>query len=124
MPENYIESSSSDQVKISKEVIGSIANLAATNIEGIESMSGSITREVAEKFGMKNQAKGTKVETDEETCSVELSVIVEYGVNIIEVCKQVQQEVKKSIETMTGLAVESIDVVVAGIHMPKTEKSH
>ena len=70
------------QVQIADEVIAVIAGLAATEVDGVQKMSGNITNEIVSKLGMKNLSKGVKVSIDEEQVDVVLNLILKYGVSI------------------------------------------
>ena len=59
------------EVQIADEVVAIIAGLAATEVEGVDSMAGNITNELVGKLGMKNLSKGVKVDVTEEHVSVE-----------------------------------------------------
>ena len=48
------------EVQIADEVVAIIAGLAATEVEGVDSMAGNITNELVGKLGMKNLSKGVK----------------------------------------------------------------
>ena len=91
------------EVQIADEVVAIIAGLAATEVEGVDSMAGNITNELVGKLGMKNLSKGVKVEVTEEHVSVDLSLNIRYGYNIPAVSEQVQDKVSAAIENMTGL---------------------
>ncbi|MFR9151493.1 MAG: Asp23/Gls24 family envelope stress response protein, partial [Hungatella sp.] len=93
------------EVQIADEVVAIIAGLAATEVDGVDSMAGNITNELVGKLGMKNLSKGVKVEVTEEHVSVDLSLNIKYGFSIPEVCEKVQDKVKSAIENMTGLTV-------------------
>lgn len=54
------------EVQIADEVVAIIAGLAATEVEGVDSMAGNITNELVGKLGMKNLSKGVKVDVTEE----------------------------------------------------------
>ena len=91
------------EVQIADEVVAIIAGLAATEVEGVDSMAGNITNELVGKLGMKNLSKGVKVDVTEEHVSVDLSLNMKYGYNIPDVSEKVQEKVKSAIENMTGL---------------------
>lgn len=103
------------QVQIADEVIAVIAGLAATEVDGVQKMSGNITNEIVSKLGMKNLSKGVKVNIDEEQVDVVLNLILKYGVSIPKTSKEVQEKVKSAIETMTGLTVNEVNIRIAGI---------
>lgn len=109
-------------VKISDDVVAIIAGVAATEIPGVAGMSGGITGGITEMLGMKNLSKGIKVELGNEEVAVDIFIIVEYGSNITEIGKKVQENVKSSIETMTGLNVVEVNVNVQGVNIQKEAK--
>ena len=105
------------EVQIADEVVAIIAGLAATEVEGVDSMSGNITNELVSKLGMKNLSKGVKVTVLEGVVTVDLNLNIEYGKNILETSKKVQEKVKSSIENMTGLEVADVNIHIASVDM-------
>ena len=105
------------EVQIADEVVAIIAGLAATEVEGVDSMAGNITNELVGKLGMKNLSKGVKVDVTEEHVSVDLSLNIRYGYSIPSVSEQVQEKVSTAIENMTGLTVLDVNVKIAGVIM-------
>ena len=105
------------EVQIADEVVAIIAGLAATEVEGVDSMAGNITNELVGKLGMKNLSKGVKVDVTEEHVSADLSLNIRYGYNIPSVSEQVQEKVSTAIENMTGLTVLDVNVKIAGVIM-------
>lgn len=106
-------------VRIADEVVSIIAGLAATEVDGVASMSGGIAGGIAEALGRKNLSKGVKVEVGEEEAAVDLYLIVRYGSRIPDVAWAVQENVKKAIENMTGLRVVRVNVHVQGVSFPQ-----
>ena len=104
-------------MKIADEVVTIIAALAATEVEGVASMAGNITNELVSKLGMKNLAKGVKVTVLEGVCTVDLTLNIDFGKNILDVSRKVQDKVKTSIENMTGLEVADVNIRIAGVDM-------
>ena len=86
------------EVQIADEVVAIIAGLAATEVDGVGSMAGNITNELVGKLGMKNLSKGVKVDVLEDVVCVDLALNIEYGFNILETSKKVQERVKSAIE--------------------------
>lgn len=109
-------------VKIANEVVAIIAGLAATEIDGVAGMSGGMTADFTEMLGMKNLSKGVKVEVGEKEAAIDIFIIVEYGSKISDVASIVQKNVKKTVETMTGLSVVEVNVNVQGVNIPKEPK--
>ncbi len=105
------------EVQIADEVVAIIAGLAATEVEGVDSMAGNITNELVGKLGMKNLSKGVKVDVTEDHVSVDLSLNLKYGYNIPEVGEKVQDRVKSAIENMTGLSVLDVNIKIASVNM-------
>lgn len=110
-------------IRIADEVVSIVAGLAATEIEGVASMSGGIAGGIAEALGKKNFSKGVKVDVGEEEAAVDLFLIVRYGVRIPDVAWAVQENVKKAIENMTGLKVVRVNVHVQGVNFPQQTKT-
>jgi len=108
-------------VKISDDVVSVISGLAATEIKGVAGMSGGIAGGIAELLGRKNQSKGVKVTIGENEVNIDLHVVMEYGVKIPDVAWEIQEKVKKAVETMTGLNVVEVNIHVQGVTMDKVK---
>ena len=109
------------EVKIADEVVAIIAGLAATEVDGVSSMSGNTTREIIGKLGMKTLSKGVKVDVLEGIVSVSLKLNLKYGYSIVDVSNKVQEKVKSAIENMTGLTVADVNIRIAGVDVPEEE---
>lgn len=109
------------EVQIADEVVAIIAGLAATEVEGVDSMAGNISNELVSKLGMKNLGKGVKVSVTEEHVSVDLSLNIKYGYGIPAVSEKVQERVKTAIENMTGLIVLEVNIKIAGVNMEENK---
>ena len=106
------------KVQIAEEVITIIAGLAATEVEGVCSMGGNITKELVSRLGMKNLSKGVRVEvTEEGKIEVFVTINIAYGYAIPAVSGNVQEKVKAAIENMTGLEVSGVNVRIADVDM-------
>lgn len=111
-------------VKISDEVVSVIAGIAAQEIDGILDYQVGVTNNLSNIFkGKKNPTKTTKVTLDQDKAIIDMNVAVEYGIKIMDVVAEVQENVKKTVEAMTGLHVESVNVCVQNIYVPKKEES-
>ena len=108
-------------VRVTDDVIAVIAGLAATEVDGISAMAGNITNELMSRVGVKNLAKGVRVEIIGQKIRVAISLIIDYGVNIPTTCGKVQERVKSTIENMTGLTVTDVNVRIAGVDMNKNK---
>ena len=110
------ESKDIGEVRVADEVVAIIAGLAATEVEGVESMC-NITNELVSKLGMKNLSKGVKVHVGENDVTVNLALNIKYGCEIPKVSATVQDRVKTAIETMTGLEVSEVNIKIAGVNI-------
>jgi uncharacterized alkaline shock family protein YloU len=108
-----------DKIRISDEVVAAIAGIAASGVEGVASMSGGLSDGIAGMLGKKNFSKGIKVEVGEKEVTVDLSIIVRYGVKIHLVAAEIQNRVRSSIEEMTGMMVPEVNVNITGVDMGK-----
>ncbi|MDI6703634.1 MAG: Asp23/Gls24 family envelope stress response protein [bacterium] len=108
-------------VKVSDEVVGTIAGLATVEVPGVAGMSGGIVDGFAKLLTGTQLTKGVKVEVGEKEAAIDLSIIVDYGVSIPEVAWKVQENVKRNVEQMTGLNVVEVNVYIQGVHMGKKE---
>lgn len=109
-------------VRISDEVVATIAAIAAVEIDGVGAMCGSLAGDIIEKLGKKNSGKGVKVEVDNNNVKISMNMLITYGYRIPAVCAEVQEAVKASVEGMTGLHVSEITVMVQGILTPQKEE--
>nr|WP_300004449.1 Asp23/Gls24 family envelope stress response protein [Tissierella sp.] len=122
MTENIINDEKEfGSIKISNDVIATIAGIAATEVKGVSGKSMGFTGGITEMLGMRNLTKGVKVEITNRVAKIDISIIVEYGVDIAETAKKVQENIKKSVETMTDLLVPEVNVNIQGVNM-ETEK--
>ncbi|MBU5454576.1 Asp23/Gls24 family envelope stress response protein [Caproiciproducens sp. MSJ-32] len=109
-------------VKISDEVVSVIAAIAAEEIKGVVDLQQGVNNISQLLKGKKALGKNVKVTLNEDNAVIDLYLSVEYGIKIPEVVRAVQENVKKTVETMTGLKVEAVNVIVQNIYLPKTEK--
>lgn len=110
------QSENAGSVKIADDVIACIAGLAATEVEGVDSMAGNVTNELIAKLGVKNLSRGVKLDIEGDEVGIALSLNITYGYNIPDVTSMVQDKVKTMVENMTGLHVTEVSVSVAGVN--------
>lgn len=117
MEEKELMEEKKDTLKISDEVVAVITGVAASETEGVFSVgTGSFASGWTELLGgKKNNAKGIKVVMGEGLVTIEIQLVVKYGVRITDVAASVQENVKNAVEEMTGFTVEKVDVRVVGI---------
>ena len=120
--ENLVTQEKSGSITFANDVLEIIAGLAACDIPGVAGMSGGLKDGIVEMLGKKNFTKGIKITKDEQDLvSAEIQIIVEYGVKVPEVCENIQNSVAKALETMTGLKVGTIDILVQGVRFKEEQ---
>lgn len=130
MSENYpsdvkLDENPDGTVSFATEVVATIAGLAATEVEGVASMS-SPSSGLADMFSRKNArnfTKGVRIDLDGNMVTVDITIVVEYGSPVPDVARGIQENVKKAIETMSGLNVHSVDVHVNGISFEREQRA-
>lgn len=109
-------------IKISDDVIATIAGKAASEVPGVYSMFGGFAGGISEVFGKKNYTKGIKVDNNEKGLKIDVNIIVEYGSRIPDVAYEIQSRIKKAIESMTGLTIEEVNVHIQGVNTETQRK--
>lgn len=113
-------------VSFATEVVATIAGLAATEVDGVASMI-SPSSGLADMFSRKsnrNLTKGVRIDLEDNRVSVDVTITVDYGSPIPDVAKNIQENVKKAIETMSGLDVKNVDVHVTGISFEREQRAN
>ena len=111
---------SNNNIQISDDVVAVIAGMAVSEVPGVAEMAGGFAGGISEVLsGKKNMAKGIKVDIQGKEVKVDVNIIVEYGARIPDVAFEIQKRVKKSVENMTGLVANEVNVHVQGVVMPK-----
>lgn len=104
-------------IQISNDVVAVIAGVAVSEVPGVAGMAGGFAGGITEVFsGKKNLAKGIKVDVTDTEAKIDVNIIVEYGSRIPDVAFEIQNRVKKAVESMTGLNVEEVNVHVQGVN--------
>jgi len=112
----------SGNIRISDDVVATIAGMAALETPGIAGMSGGISEGLAKRLSGKNVQKGVSVEVGQLEAAIDLRVIVQFGIPIQSVCRQLQDNVRQAVENMTGLHVVEVNVKVEGVAFKDEEK--
>lgn len=123
VPESKQDDAGLGTVQIHNNVISVIAHDAADRVPGVIELSGTLVDGLADIIGKKQRDRGIRVAVESEnTITVELTVILEFGVNIPEICGQLQAEVRQAVEDMTGKCVQAVNVSVQGLRRVETEQ--
>lgn len=109
-------------VKISEDVVGVIAGIAASEIDGVSGLNPTTTGGITQIFtGKRNVTKGVKVNIGETDALINMVMAVEYGYNIPSVVKKVQTIVTETVENITGLKVAEVNIMVNNISVRKAD---
>lgn len=130
MSDNYpsdvkLDENPDGSVSFATGVVETIAGLAAQEVEGVASMTSGSTG-FADMFSRKstrNFTKGVRVDIDGNMVAVDITIVVEYGSPVPDVARSIQENVKKAIETMSGLDVRNVDVHVQGVSFERENRA-
>ena len=114
--ENMEENADNNGIKISDDVIATIAGMEVSKVAGVAEMSGGFAGGISEVLsGKKSLSKGIKVERNEKSIKIDVNIIVEYGTRIPDIAFEIQNRVKTEVEEKTGIKVEDVNVNIQGI---------
>lgn len=122
MNENMTIDMEKGQITYANEVIATIVSVATTEVEGISGIAGvtgSISGILGKGKSSRSVSRGVRVDMNGDDVNVDVSVTVDYGMPIQKVGRNAQENVRKSIESMTGLHVEKVDLHVVGVSFEK-----
>lgn len=112
-------------IKISEDVVASIAALAASETEGVSGLYSSFTDDIVSFLGKKNLTKGVHIVLhQDDTVEIEICYLAKFGTNICDVAKAVQESVRSSVEAMTGLKAACVNIHVGGVVFETPEEKN
>lgn len=105
-------------LKISEDVIATIAKLTAEDIEGVSTVS--VPQKTMKEFLTKPKVPtAVEVELLNEVAQITISVTVEQGHLIKPIYEAIQTKVKEAVQSMTGIAVSKVNVIINNITFPE-----
>ncbi|MDA1329707.1 MAG: Asp23/Gls24 family envelope stress response protein [Chloroflexi bacterium] len=110
-------------IMVAPRAIATIAHRAAIETYGVVGLASKNLLNGISHFIVKDPTHGTEINYDEGRISIDLYVIVEYGVNIKSVASNVAQSVRFNVEKALGVAIEAVNVHVRGMHISNGEES-
>lgn len=117
-----VEEDSVGNIEIAPEVVSTIVGITTAEIEGVAGMHTSLAGGIVDMLSVKkNPSKGVKVDIQDKNVVIDLYVIVEYGIRIPELAWEIQESVKASVETMTGLNVDKVNIHIEGVSFAKAK---
>ena len=112
--QSHDQNQAAGNLKISREVIATIARYAALEIEGVASLA-SFATNLKGWLLKKQSAKPIGIDLADDVAVIELHVNIKAGVNIPETAEKIQSAVKEAVQNMTGIAVSRVNINIAGI---------
>lgn len=110
---------------IADQVVEKIAGLAAREVEGVYAMGSAagralsgLTQRLPGQSAKNAVSSGVSIQKGERQTAVEVSVVVEYGVSIVEVADNIRESVIAAVEHATGLEVVEVNVTVTDVYLP------
>ena len=121
MPESYVTNhTEKGDISISEDVVALMVSAAISEIEGVSGLSNPTSTDLAERFGLKNAARGIRISSEGDVSTVDVAIMVRYGYGVTVTAKKIQEQAAASVESMTGLAVR-VNVHVTGIAFDKAD---
>ncbi|WP_229901742.1 Asp23/Gls24 family envelope stress response protein [Streptomyces zaomyceticus] len=117
------------RTSIADLVVVKVAGMAAREIPGVYDMGGGLARTIGAvrdrvPGGRPNVGRGVKVEVGERQTAIDIDLVVEYGVPITDVARDVRENIIEAVERTTGLEVVEVNVVVNDVHLPDEAPEH
>lgn len=106
-------------IHISEEVLAVISAAAALEVEGVSSLAGGVSGELAELVTGKKLNRGIDIRVTDNAVNIRVAILVKYGHVVPDVGCAVQDAVLSAVENTTGLKVESVNVYIAGVAFPR-----
>ena len=108
-------------LQISTDVLAKIARLAALEVGGVAEVTTGNSQNVRRLLGRTGLQKPVSVSLEDGVAAVAVHLTANYGQKIMPLCEKVQENVKQTIQNMTGITVSRVDVLVVGLAQPEAE---
>lgn len=116
--QNHENTQLNGNLKISREVISTIAKYAALEVDGVASLA-SFTANLKGWLLRKKSAKPITIDLTDDVARIDLHINVKAGVKIPELAEKVQAAVKEAVQNMTGIAVSHVNIEISDIIFEK-----
>ncbi|MFD9727625.1 Asp23/Gls24 family envelope stress response protein [Streptomyces sp. NPDC059072] len=116
------------KTSIADTVVVKIAGRAAREIPGVHDMGGGLSRTLGAvrdrvPGGRPNLGRGVKVEVGERQAAIDVELVVEYGVPVPDVARDVRENVIAAVERITGLEVVEVNIAITDVHLPGDDET-
>ena len=108
-------------LQISTDVLAKIARLAALEVDGVAEVTTGNSQNVRSLLGRTGLPKPVAVSLEDGVATVTVHLTANYGQKIMPLCEKVQENVKQTIQNMTGITVSRVDVLVVGLAQPEAQ---
>nr|AGF93464.1 protein containing DUF322 [uncultured organism] len=112
MEEEYRSSMGLGEIEISKDVITTIAAVAALEVDGLVEQS---SKSGISSVFKRSSNKTVETELEDGHVKINVNIAVRYGYPVHETAEEVQDRVQEEVEEMTGLGVSEVNVDVAAL---------
>lgn len=117
------EDQSLGMIEVAPRVVEIIAGVAASEIDGVSKMYGSLANSFGELLGRSDQRRGVKLTNQNENLTIDIDVYIDYGVSVPKLAAKIQDRVKQQVTLMTDLNVSEVNIHVKGIVQKKEEQT-
>ncbi|MBQ9895244.1 MAG: Asp23/Gls24 family envelope stress response protein [Ruminococcus sp.] len=98
------------RLKISDDVIITIARLAALDVKGVAGLGGEIN-----KLSKISKSGPIKISMMGDVAAIDISIKVKNGEKVCNIAQDVQTAVKENVQNMTGVTVARVNVIISGV---------
>lgn len=106
------------KITISKDVLATLAGVAATDCFGVVGMTAKNIRDgIGTLLGRESLSKGVEIVEEQGQVTIKVYIIVGYGTKISEIANNVIQRVKYTLDSLVGIQVAKVQVIVQGVRM-------
>ncbi len=109
-------------LKVSENVIFTIAKNATLEIKGVDSLA-PVAPILKNAFIKSEKNNAIKIRLTGDVVEISISINVKMGNKVTVVAEEIQNNVKSSVQTMTGVAVARVNVTIAGIVFDNTNNN-
>ena len=111
---------------IADAVVEKVVGIAAREVPGVHELGGGSQRAlgaVTERVGLGDErSRGVSVEVGEREAAVDLTIVIDYGESIPNICERVRDNVTKRVEGIVGLSVAEVNISVNDLYFPGEEE--
>lgn len=108
------------RIEVSPGAVAAIANQAVLNAYGVVGMSSKNLVNGWAQVLRSDSRRGVEVRIDGDEIKIDLYVVIEYGVRIATVARNIISSVKFNVEKIVGVPVSQVNVHVQGLRVSKS----